>query len=250
MSVDRRKRSGVRLPLWVLALVVAAVGMSSCVIPIPVTHSISWLDSVDLDNNSDAEDPTWNGLVKFLAYDKTDERIYSGDFICADFAVTLHDNAEEAGIRAAVVAVDFEDDDIGHALNAFETTDRGLVYVDCTGDLIRGYTLEELLATGGETPGCDRVAYIEVGKKYGTVSLDVAEPTSYKFYEEYMQKWEDYDDMAEEYDSLYAACGGVASLGECSKLFPMHNNLQTQLEDLGFWKWESLGTVADIEIMW
>ena len=63
--------------------------------------------------------------------------------ICADFAERLHNEAEMAGIRCAYVSIELIDytdpynsgieSDTGHACNAFETVDRGLVYIDCTG---------------------------------------------------------------------------------------------------------------------
>jgi len=63
--------------------------------------------------------------------------------ICNDFAERLHNNAEMAGIRCGHVTVvlsGYTDPyDYGmpsetrHACNAFETTDRGLVYIDVTG---------------------------------------------------------------------------------------------------------------------
>jgi len=63
--------------------------------------------------------------------------------ICADFAERLHNDAEMAGIRCAYVSLELSgytdpnnfgiSSDTGHALDAFQTTDRGLVYVDDTG---------------------------------------------------------------------------------------------------------------------
>jgi hypothetical protein len=63
--------------------------------------------------------------------------------ICADFAERLHNDAEMAGIRCAYVSIELSgytdpnnfgiSADTGHALDAFQTTDRGLVYVDDTG---------------------------------------------------------------------------------------------------------------------
>lgn len=67
----------------------------------------------------------------------------SNPHVCADFAERLHNNAEMAGIRCAYISItlagysDSYDYGIpsntGHACNAFQTTDRGLVYIDCTG---------------------------------------------------------------------------------------------------------------------
>jgi len=88
-----------------------------------------------LRNNLDAENPTWDELKAFLAMDKTDKIPYDrSTFVCADFAEMVHNNAEAAGMRAAYVCVQLRSEG-GHALNAFETTDQGLVYIDCTGPL-------------------------------------------------------------------------------------------------------------------
>ena len=64
--------------------------------------------------------------------------------VCADFAERLHNNAEIAGIRCGYVSLDmtgYNDPnnlgiapDAGHACNVFETTNRGVIYIDCTGD--------------------------------------------------------------------------------------------------------------------
>ena len=77
-------------------------------------------------------DPTWAELLDFIRDDKTDRNAYvPGIYMCGDFARDVHNNAEQAGIRAAYVAVRLPSD--YHALNAFKTTDRGLVLIDCTG---------------------------------------------------------------------------------------------------------------------
>ena len=101
-------------------------------------------ENIELFNNPQAHDPSWDELVTFLASDDTDEHDYIyGAFVCADFAEMLHNNAETFGIRAAYVLIDLSGysdpynygipSNTGHALNAFSTTDMGLVYIDCTG---------------------------------------------------------------------------------------------------------------------
>ena len=60
--------------------------------------------------------------------------------MCADFAEMLHNNAEAAGWRAAYVLIRLGPSKSwptqgGHTLNAFQTPDRGLVYIDATGTL-------------------------------------------------------------------------------------------------------------------
>jgi hypothetical protein len=92
-------------------------------------------------NNPEAVNPTWSQLVAFLENDPTDKQTYSSTFVCADFAEMLHNNAEKAGLRCAFVVpqlpgpsnLDMGIMAEGHALNAFRTTDRGLVFIDCVG---------------------------------------------------------------------------------------------------------------------
>ncbi|MGA9047855.1 MAG: hypothetical protein WB588_02575 [Dehalococcoidia bacterium] len=89
-----------------------------------------------LRNNPSAHNPTWAELKSFLQTDQTDKHLYiPGKFTCGDFAEMLHNNAEAAGIRAAIVAIELQPDSgdgslANHSFNAFETTDRGTVYID------------------------------------------------------------------------------------------------------------------------
>lgn len=95
------------------------------------TASGSW---VTLANVKYATDPTYEDLIEFIKSDRTDEIEYDYyNFVCADFAQAVHNNAEKAGIKTAWVSIEFEDRDYGHACNAFNTTDRGMIFIDCTG---------------------------------------------------------------------------------------------------------------------
>jgi type II secretory pathway pseudopilin PulG len=88
---------------------------------------------VALIDNPDAVNPTWEELISFLAADQTEKNDYILDvYDCSQFSRDVHNNAEAAGIRAAEVQVWFSNNMSGHALNAFITSDYGLVYVDCT----------------------------------------------------------------------------------------------------------------------
>jgi ABC-type transporter Mla subunit MlaD len=90
--------------------------------------------SIILINKSTAKNPTWEELLDFLQEDKTDKKLYvTGVYECGNFAKDLHNNAEAKGIRTAFVAIQFYNE-ISHAINAFKTTDKGLVYIDDTAD--------------------------------------------------------------------------------------------------------------------
>jgi len=159
-------------------------------------------ESARLINNSEAHRPTWQELMDFLEADATDQKPYNVDsFACVAFAEELHNNAEAAGIEAAFVGVQFEDREVGHALNAFNTTDRGLVFIDCTSPVqsnmpyvpMAGLDDDEADGDGeSEAVGADKVAYVELGKEYGVISIEVATSPEYSFYVAYLADREQY----------------------------------------------------------
>jgi hypothetical protein len=155
---------------------------------------------VILENNPDARDPTWDQVVAFLKADKTDEMEYvADDFMCGAFAQDVHNNAEKAGIRAAWVGIDLAGESIGHAVNAFNTTDRGLVYTDSTGQTAQVYEMALLKpeasedGSGEPAPGGDRVAYVDQGRELGFISLSVDPSPKYSYYENYSIKSREFE---------------------------------------------------------
>jgi hypothetical protein len=116
-------------------------------------------EPIELSRNSEAKDVDWDQLKQFLSSDQTDSiRYKDSTFVCGDFAETLFNNAEKAGIRAGYVVIDFEPGTPGHACNVFRTTDRGMVYIDDTG-------------TTMGTVNADKTVDIAVGKSYCPVSV-------------------------------------------------------------------------------
>jgi len=127
--------------------------------------------------------PTWNQLKAFLLTDKTDELQYVyPTFVCENFARTLQTNAKKAGWRCAIVSLDMTGytdpyklgiaSNAGHACNAFQTTDKGLVYIDCTG-----------VPKGFGSPNNDKIVDVKVGNRYIPYSLFPSQGWS--------SKWED-----------------------------------------------------------
>ena len=89
---------------------------------------------ITLVDNVGSQNPTWKQLEAFLLEDKTDKKLYvKGVYECGNYAQDLHNNAEANGIRSAWVAIRFDKGE-NHALNAFRTLDKGLVYIDVTGE--------------------------------------------------------------------------------------------------------------------
>lgn len=154
--------------------------------PTVLSGSNCYGEFIVLINNEDARNPTYSELLSFLRSDETDAFPYqytlpivefyypppedeidldqlkniidgriepSPPKICADFAERLHNNAEMAGIRCAYVSITLGD--TGHACNAFQTIDRGLVYIDCTG-----------ISDSYGPDNNDTIVDIEVGEQY------------------------------------------------------------------------------------
>lgn len=90
-------------------------------------------EQIRITNNPIAVDVTYSELIQFIEADTTDQIIYNdSSFVCADYAELLHNKAEEQGIKTGVVSVNFEESEIGHMFNIFNTIDKGEVLVDIT----------------------------------------------------------------------------------------------------------------------
>ncbi len=252
----------------------------------PYARTDAGYDRIQLINNGSAIDPTWQQLESFLIADKTDEKDYvPGTFMCGTFAEELHNNAEAAGIKAAWVTADFTDGSEGHALNAFYTTDKGLVYIDCGGETeqeaIQSVGMNSTLLEGslvyGEAGSWDKVAYIVTGKELGFVSLDVASCPRYVCYEDYKQRESsfeaalaDYNQQAQDYNAEVATfnewiVGKVFIEGmsdaesahqwsdklrqEKDRLTALAETLAIEGKILGAF-WQPLGIVSRVEIYW
>jgi hypothetical protein len=76
------------------------------------------------------QNPTYQEMKTFLAQDSTNVNNYLEDqYVCVDFAAAVNNNAEAKNIRCAVVDI-FYPDGYGHTIVAFDTTDRGLIYIE------------------------------------------------------------------------------------------------------------------------
>lgn len=109
-----------------------------------LVHTSNWNNykmsrEVQFINNSNAKDPSWLELQHFLDSNVTYNQkgkhpdMYKlNEFMCGDFTLTIHNNAEAAGIRCGYVSIYFKNTDFGHALTVFKTIDRGWIFVDPT----------------------------------------------------------------------------------------------------------------------
>jgi hypothetical protein len=220
-------------------------------------------EPLKLHENALARDPSWQELRTFVLNDSTDEHQYVPDsFVCADFAAMLHDRAEAVGMRTAYVSVDFADGP-GHALDAFQTTDRGLIYVDCTGPGLNVATSDSI-DTRDVPANYDKVAYMATGYEYGLIPLDRASQFDYGFYDQWEQQWRDYKLKAGLYraksDAYTEALSGRAVISdpaEYARIEALYREIEALRRDLeareavlGSYRWEPMGIVTSFYVHW
>jgi len=78
----------------------------------------------------DLRDPTYSEMNRFLGEDDTDKNEYiDGVYTCTDYAASLNNNATQLGYNAAYVYISYTDG-TGHAIAAFQTVDKGLIFIE------------------------------------------------------------------------------------------------------------------------
>ena len=88
-------------------------------------------------------DPTYQEALQFVASDQTDKNQYNEEnYTCANFAADFKNNAFKAGYECGYVLLYFPDD-LSHALNCFNTTDHGLIFVEPQEDATVTLTIGE-----------------------------------------------------------------------------------------------------------
>lgn len=205
-------------------------------------------------NESTLSNPTWSELEEFLRLDDTDTLLYVEDsFDCSGFTITLRDHAWRCGIRCAYVEVGFSQAE-GHALNAFETTDKGLIYVDNFED--------------------DKIAYVGLHQLYGAIQLDGAKseyiacsgspaefwgsltysthpnPFSYDYYIDYQRRSKFYEESIDAYNEAVDKYNAGSKKWSYSQLTKWLENLEALEQDLGSISYEPMGMVESVEVYW
>lgn len=228
---------------------------------------------LQLANSANAVNPTFNELTAFLEADDTDLLAFvTGGpqaFISSDFTKRLHDNAEAYGIRTGIVSIVFKDSHLNYAINVFETSDAGLVYIDCTGQLKKSwngsrYISEENVDNAGEIHSSDTIAYLVEGEEYGRINIGYVSSNSYAFYAEYNAKRAAFYELIDEYNNevvlFNAAVAGKTFSEDSSQLEAIKEwqseiaalsekiySLQPEIDDYCY---ISPGVVADFVIYW
>jgi hypothetical protein len=175
---EKSHRGGRRLVLMAVIAAVAAIGLIVAYgvfiagwteegKPVPghpdwriITLPISFENgtAIEIIENRQATDPSYPLLVSFLSDYGAPRGEYEPGHVCSSYTVELHDTAERMGLKAHVVLVYFTGVVDPHSVVAFDTAEKGRVYIDWT-----GLTAEELAAG---YPARFRIADVTPGSHY------------------------------------------------------------------------------------
>ena len=78
--------------------------------------------------------PTYQQILSFISKDHTDIKIHKWSYDCTEFTNELIANARDKGIFACTAELTYLDGKSGHVLVAFNTIDRGIIYVEPQND--------------------------------------------------------------------------------------------------------------------
>jgi hypothetical protein len=112
------------------------------------------------------KNPSYEEMKTFLAKDISNSKPYvDGQRICADYSADVVNNAKTQGIRCAFVYIIYPQN--GHTIVAFETTDKGLKFIE---------------------PQFDKEVTLVVGKSYSQLNSFNSQPVN-DIVERYLIIW-------------------------------------------------------------
>jgi hypothetical protein len=101
-------------------------------------------------------------LLTFLELDDTDKLKYDNtSFDCTGFAFELYKRAKAAGLKVGIAELEFEKEARGHLLNVFQLSDKGIVFIDVTGN--------------EKQTGYDKIGFVQKGKEYKSIIIPTKE---------------------------------------------------------------------------
>lgn len=218
--------------------------------------------SINLHRNVKATNPTWDSLKSFIRNDDIFSHALKIDLTltptCGDVAQTIYNDAESAGIKAAFVVVHFNNGSVPYALNLFNTSDKGLIFIDCTEEDFTHMTPVPFGKKAYGVPDNDnKVAYVQVGKLLGFISMDFADNFgfSYTGYQEWQKQYFQFHDDLQAYNDEVSKYGSdtIESVPPdvYTDLQAKENTLDKEAQPLGaFWEPLSLETVKTIDVYW
>jgi hypothetical protein len=93
------------------------------------SNSVSSSDNFSSNQTFERKNPTFEELKDFILKDTTSRNTFVlNQYECRHFATDVNNNADAAGLRCAFVLLCYQNGQ--HAVVAFDTTDRGMIYIE------------------------------------------------------------------------------------------------------------------------
>jgi hypothetical protein len=135
-----------RIMAFFLILVILSLAFI-CTQMYKIGYDVGYLQGVEdgAGRSWNIRDPTYNEAINFTKLDKTGESDYSNEsYKCHIMSADFKNNAFLSGYRCAYVIIEFQDNR-SHAIVCFNTTDRGIVFIE---------------------PQIDEIVTLKIGQKY------------------------------------------------------------------------------------
>ena len=117
----------------------------------------------NLYNNLGLENPTYSEMISFLNRDNTNNLVYSNDFTCVNFSYSMINNARNKGLICEFVTIyqtekefyyldELENATDSHAIVCFNTSDKGIYFVEPQSDEVISKERFEKMKSNGKYP--------------------------------------------------------------------------------------------------
>ena len=97
--------------------------------------------AIDLKRDYNIRDPTYQEAQQFICLDPTDKNQYNQSYTCFNFANDFRNNALNEGYRCGYVTIEFPE--ASHVIVCFNTSDKGLIFIEPQNDEIVTLRIEQ-----------------------------------------------------------------------------------------------------------
>jgi len=111
------------------------------IIAVAIIISATVAYAIALKRYYNIRDPTYQEALQFICSDQTDKNQYNQSYTCINFANDFVNGALNEGYRCGYVIIEFAE--TSHAIVCFNTSDKGLIFIEPQNDKLVTLTTEQ-----------------------------------------------------------------------------------------------------------